>query len=276
VWAAFWRAGVAEAEHYPPSHFAPNGCVATALQAAHAAIVQTPVPRDQPGRHLERALHAAVRASGDTDTVAAITGQLVGARWGVSAVPFHWRRQLHGWPGYRCRDLVRLAVLTAQGGTPTPGGWPVADALLPAYAGPHAEPAQPAALPSDHGVELGPITALAGVDADAVISLCRVGPADVPPGAEHLEVLLVDEAAANPNLAQVLDDTADAIAALRAEGKRVFVHCVACASRTPTVAARHLVRHHGLSPAQALDEVEEIAPHATPNPAFLAELERSD
>jgi hypothetical protein len=69
----------------------PNGFVVTALQAAYAAIRQTPVPADDPARHLQDALVAAVRIGHDTDTVAAIAGGLLGARWGASAVPATWR-----------------------------------------------------------------------------------------------------------------------------------------------------------------------------------------
>lgn len=41
----------------------------------------------------------AVRCGDDTDTVAAIAGQLAGARWGATAIPAEWRAPLHGWPG---------------------------------------------------------------------------------------------------------------------------------------------------------------------------------
>ena len=57
----------------------------------------------------------AVAGGGDTDTVAAIAGALLGARFGGSAVPARYRRVLHGWPGFRARDLVRLADLSARG-----------------------------------------------------------------------------------------------------------------------------------------------------------------
>lgn len=52
-------------------------------------------------------------AGHDTDTVAAITGALVGARYGVSGLPAAWRRRVHGWPGMRGRDLIELALRTA-------------------------------------------------------------------------------------------------------------------------------------------------------------------
>jgi ADP-ribosyl-[dinitrogen reductase] hydrolase len=111
-----WAARVAAARTEPPGSFTPNGFVVPALQAALAAIAQTPVPADEPWRHLPHALEAAVRIGHDTDTVAAIAGGLLGARWGGSALPFAWRRILHGWPGYRAGDVVRLAVLTTRRG----------------------------------------------------------------------------------------------------------------------------------------------------------------
>lgn len=109
-WAAWIRA--AERPDAGP-RFRDNGYTVTALQAAWHAIVTT--DGDGPA-HLERALQAAVRIGGDTDTVAAIAGGLLGARWGASAVPQRWRRMLHGWPGLDAEDLVRLAVRTARGG----------------------------------------------------------------------------------------------------------------------------------------------------------------
>jgi len=87
---AFWAEKIAEAGTDDPASFTPNGFVVTALQAAWAAITQTPVPEDRPARHLGDALVAAVRIGHDTDTVAAIAGALLGARWGSSAVPLRW------------------------------------------------------------------------------------------------------------------------------------------------------------------------------------------
>ena len=112
LWAS--RLDVAEASQ--PSDFTNNGWVVEALQGAWSAIATTPVPQDDPAAgvfrvdHLRLALDAAVRGGGDTDTVAAIGGGLLGAVYGASAIPGEWRRALHGWPGLRARNLVALAA----------------------------------------------------------------------------------------------------------------------------------------------------------------------
>lgn len=269
-----WAARLDEARCEPPATFRPNGFVVTALQAAYSAIARTPVPAEVPCLHFQHALHAAVRVGDDTDTVAAIAGALLGARWGASAVPFRWRRQLHGWPGYRDRDLVRLGVLSARGGRPDPAGWPSAADLLDYYSetGPHRPVT--ASLPGDEGVILGNAAALPRQRVDAVVSLCRMGTSQVPDGVEHHEVFLMDEEGANPNLAFVVCDAVEAIATLRGEGKTVFVHCVAGASRTPTVAALYLSRRLGISPVQALEHVTGVVSYSPHNREFAALVER--
>ncbi|MFF4769893.1 ADP-ribosylglycohydrolase family protein [Streptomyces sp. NPDC001255] len=63
----------------------------------------------------EAALRAAIDLGGDTDTVAAVTGGLAGARYGAGAIPARWTEPLHvplpGWDGrvLRAEDLRRLA-----------------------------------------------------------------------------------------------------------------------------------------------------------------------
>ena len=102
----------------------------------------------------------------------------------------------------------------------------------------------------------------------AVVSLCRLGADEVPaPGVaapEHVEVWLVDSADrdANPHLDHVLTQAADTVAALRAEGRTVLLHCVAAQSRTPTVAALYAARHRGIPPTEALGDVVADLPDA--------------
>jgi ADP-ribosylglycohydrolase len=57
----------------------------------------------------ESALCAVIQCGGDTDTVGAITGALVGARLGINAIPAPWRDRIVEWP--RSVDfLIRLAT----------------------------------------------------------------------------------------------------------------------------------------------------------------------
>ncbi|GAA3803682.1 ADP-ribosylglycohydrolase family protein [Cellulomonas soli] len=96
----------------------PNGFTVTALQAAWHAIATTHDEQRSPTQNLEDGLQAAVHLGGDTDTVAAIAGALLGARWGVDAVPAVWRAAVHGWPGLTGEDLVstgRTLALTGLG-----------------------------------------------------------------------------------------------------------------------------------------------------------------
>jgi len=278
-----WSARLDAAEERPPSSFTHNGWVVEALQGAWSAISRTPVPnRDAdgtyPADHLRLSLEAAVRGGRDTDTVAAIAGALLGARWGASAVPSAWRRVLHGWPNLRGRDLIRLGVLTARGGHPDRQGWPSSPTID--YSG-WARGVM-AQHPDDAHVWLSGVDALDALPAgvDAVVSLCRLGARQVPAAgvkpANHVEVWLVDSSdpAENANLPFVLHDAVDPVAALRAEGRTVLLHCVQAQSRTPTVAALYGARFTGRTAGESLDAVRRVLPRAHPNAVLRAELGR--
>ena len=199
--AGVWQDRLEQAENHPPAHFTNNEWVVAALQAAWSAIMRTPTPDHDPAagvfpaQHLQNALEAAVRGGHDTDTVAAIAGGLLGAVWGASAVPLAWQRRLHGWPGLRARDLIRLGLLTATGGQPDSAGWPAAPVFdYTDYGAIHTL----AAHPHDPGIHLGGVGILDQLpeDVDAVVSLCRLGADQVPaPGVAagaHVEVWLID------------------------------------------------------------------------------------
>jgi ADP-ribosylglycohydrolase len=262
-----WAGWLAEAVAGPPARFTGNGFTVTALQAAYAAIAHTPVPDGPaPCLHLQDALHAAVRIGHDTDTVAAIAGGLLGARWGASAVPWRWRRTVHGWPGRTGRDLVCIGAGMA------PGSWPDVDDLryveqVAAGVVPH---------PDDPGVLLG-THASRGHGADAVVSLCRVGRRQ---GCFDGAVLVVesrlvddDDPSVNPNLAFALYDAADAVRGLRAEGHTVLLHCVAAEQRTPSVAAAYAVLR-GSSADAARDAVRAALPGARGRGALWAAVDQ--
>jgi len=253
--AALWADRIADAETKQPRDFTKNGWVVEAFQAAWSAIVHGEGPVDT----LERA----VRGGRDTDTVAAIAGGLIGARWGLSAIPAAWQRIFHGWPGLTSLDLVRLSTEVVRG-EPT-------DERVD-YEG-YGDISTLVQHPHDAGVWLGAVGALDNLppEVDAVVTLCRIGSKQVPARIrDRVEIRLIDrvEPEQNPNLNFVLADAADVVAALRAEGHTVLLHCVQAQSRTPTVAALYAARHLDVPIERALSEVSAALTHARPNRAF--------
>jgi ADP-ribosylglycohydrolase len=272
----FWAGAIEEAATAPPSSFNPNGYVVKAFQAALASVWQTPVPATQPCRHLAEALRTSVRVGDDTDTIAAIAGSLLGARWGATAVPVAWQAVLHGWPSYRAADLVRLAILAVSEGRDNPTtGWPSAYNLNAFYRGTFPVPPVAKALEEDDGVILANWSAAAEVEADVALSLCRVGRQQIR-APQRVEVRLFDDdlPGANVNLEFLFADMAEAIAAWRDAGKKVLVHCVQAERRTPAVGAAYLASRLGISGDEAFERVRRVLPDARVNPAFRAALER--
>ena len=274
----FWAEKLDEAESAAPSTFRSNGWTVHAFQAAWSAIGHTPVPEELPSEgsfaclHLQHALETAIRIGDDTDTVAAIAGALLGARWGVSAIPAAWRELVRGWPGVRAKDLVDLALLAVRKG-PDRQGWPGAKRLD--YSGWHGCDSY-APHPQDDGVHLSGVsrldTPLDGVE--AVVSLCRLGSAQVPAALRdsHVDFRLLDTVADdNPNLAFVLDDAARTVARLRDEGRTVLLHCVAAQSRTPSVAVRYSMLR-GVPFGEAMADVRRALPECSPNRDFVEAL----
>ncbi len=271
-----WRGFLSEAEVMPPSSFVQNGWSVGALQAAWSAITHTPEPIDGPVcGHLVDALGTAIRIGHDTDTVAAIAGALLGARWGMSAVPAGWRRVLHGSPEVKGMELERLAYLISHRGKPGKYGWPLVDTIdyrelrygSPALA-PH---------PYDDGVLLAGATVLDDVPdlVDAAVSLCLTGCEQVDPRLEHVTFRLMDYAdpAENPNLDFVLLDAARLVRDLRDEGRTVLLHCVAAHSRTPTVGIVYAMLR-GVPLDEAFPAVCDVLPAAHPNRGFCDALRR--
>ena len=85
---------------------APNGFTVTALYAALHSIEQA---GDERASAFRAGIAAAVALGDDTDTIAAITGSLLGARTGAEEIPQEWTEAVHGWPGYDGPGLVELA-----------------------------------------------------------------------------------------------------------------------------------------------------------------------
>ncbi|SLM91796.1 ADP-ribosylation/Crystallin J1 [Brachybacterium nesterenkovii] len=125
--AELWAQRIEEAETAVPTAFPRNGWVVHAFQAAWSAIHGVlPIPRGKFAQRaaMTEALEAAVRAGYDTDTLASITGGLLGAALGHKAIQPEWRRALFGWPGYEVSELISLVerVIDARASQPEPVG----------------------------------------------------------------------------------------------------------------------------------------------------------
>lgn len=273
--ASVWLSRIETTERSRPRDFTNNGWVVEAFQGAWCAIHYAGLSASGPA-HLRAALEEAVRGGRDTDTVAAIAGGLLGAAYGYTAVPFEWRRRLHGWPGMRARDLMALGMELGHGEGRRPASWPRADRHDYSMWGRTDVLVR---HPHDDGVWLGGVGALSHVDElgiDAVVSLCRLGTLEIPGVApeNHATFWVVDSAVDgdNAHAAFTLQEAAAAVERYRAEGKTVLLHCVRAESRTPTAAALYGAAIAGVSPMEALEDVRRVLPGARPNELFMEML----
>lgn len=222
----------------------PNGSVWGCLAQAVWAVRTTGTFAD--------AVVAAIELGGDTDTVAAVAGGLAGAIYGIQAIPSRWTTYLHGTvttaDGPARYDSARLQELAGR--------------LIGKPASP-MEPLGPGVGPTeiDDGVFAADLRAAADTSTDtAVISLCRTG-GRLDDHPTRRAVHLIDRDHSNPSLAAVLDDALDTIAAFRAEGRDVVVHCHHGQSRTGFVLRAWLMREHGWDEATATEYLTERWPH---------------
>lgn len=198
----------------------------------------------------EEAMRRVIDLGGDTDTVAAVSGGLAGAYFGITGIPMRWTSAVHGTlpgfdtPVHHLGDLHHLAA-RLDGDTGGP--------YEPAASG-HLEPREVL-----DGVWACDLDGARASDRDfAVISLCRTGGRFGHPIQRF--AYLVDNDS-NHDLATVLDDILGDIAALRADGKRVLVHCFGGASRTGLVLRALAMHEMGFDAEEATAFVAERWPH---------------
>ncbi|KAG5644155.1 hypothetical protein DXG03_009050 [Asterophora parasitica] len=58
--------------------------------------------------------------------------------------------------------------------------------------------------------------------------------------------------------------------------KKILIHCSAAVSRSPTIVAAYLMRHHNMTLREALGTIIRARPAVCPNPGFLKQLQELD
>ena len=189
---------------------------------------------------------------GDTDTVAAVTGGLLGAVYGIARIPMRWTSVLNGVvPGYAERSwhLMGFQHLAQQLGGDF-RAWPFE--LDPDERG--IEPAE-----VFDGIWASDVFGARDSDRDfALISMCRTG-GRFGHDVQRFAYLIDDDT--NSEIVTVLRDILDDMEALRADGKRVLVHCYAGQSRTGLVLRAWLMRTEGIGVDEATERVGALWPH---------------
>ncbi|KAK2467377.1 hypothetical protein APHAL10511_000612 [Amanita phalloides] len=77
------------------------------------------------------------------------------------------------------------------------------------------------------------------------------------------------------SISKIVDAACDIIDAAMASNKgkgRVFVHCSAGISRSPTIVAAYLMKRRGMTLKAALGQIVRVRPQISPNPGFVLQL----
>ena len=216
------------------------------------------------GRDFASALRLVIDCGGDTDTIGAVAGGLLGAVLGIQSIPSRWTTPLNGQvPGHTGPrpDLAGLMALAQR-----LDGEQVLSEDPVVFKGIDPVEIEPGLWLSDfHGASRSPDDAL-------VVSLCRTqGRLD---HLDRRQVYLTDNSD-NLDVDTVIDDVLQTIAAAHAEHRAVLVHCYGGQSRTGLILRAYLMRRDGLTADQATARARQLWPHlALWEPTFDEALAR--
>ena len=132
---------------------------------------------------------------------------------------------------------------------------------------------------------LGPCSAASNkvfLDANAITHVLSIGstPASKVEGVTYHRLSLNDSATSL--LSKVTDEACKIIdGAVASKGKgggkgKIFVHCSAGISRSPSLVVAYLMKSRGMSLKTALGQVVRARPQVSPNPGFLRQLKELD
>lgn len=218
------------------------------------------------------AVAAAIDLGGDTDTVAAVTGAIAGAFYGLQRIPVRWVTHVNGslkrpdgtWATYANASLHDLAreLLGLSPATRTPTETPVGPSVV-------------ASLPGGSSVFAANLEGATLAPTEmAVVSMCITDDRF----ADHSfrrEVYMRDEEGDNNSaLGFAVREAVDAIHAHLADGRNVVVHCHGGRSRTGLVLKAWHMEHHDSDHGAAHAWLESTWPlYATYNRTFTEFLD---
>jgi len=255
--------------HCPPEHknfanlvlfeYGPNGkvfsgesngsawvCLAQAMWSLRENFFSSSDPNG-----FANAVEQAINLGGDTDTVAAVTGALAGALYGIQGIPSRWTTYLNGVVDspfsksgkrgsfkldYSYSDLSDVARKLI--------GFPEAPMTsMDKAAGPK--------IVDQVGVYASNLGGAVSSKSDfAVLSLCRTfKKLDHVP--VRRELYLIDNTYDNPDIASVVNDCVLTIDEWLKEGRKVLVHCHAGRSRTGFILKAWYMNRYEASHAEA-------------------------
>lgn len=216
-----------------PSNGRAITCLAQAIWSIHETCT------------FEDAIAKAINIGGDTDTVAAVTGAIAGALYGVDSIPARWVTRMNGEiPGthYGHMDYDALNKF-------------IHDAILNVNADNLTRmetSAKPTRLDRDVELYAANLPGVAESDDDSfhLVSLCRTGGL-TKKFDNRRNFFIIDTPGANPHLAQTVAEAIDTIDAWLDAGEKVVVHCHAGRSRTGFILKAWYMRRYGASHAEA-------------------------
>lgn len=187
------------------------------------------------------------------------------ARQGQPSEAFRTRGRPADSPTAQNRPQGQARIM-ASGRAGRPGATEAAPSIPPPFA--HVAPslflgnARAAAAPE--------LLARAGVT--LCVNVSRQQPGPRAPGVAELRVPVFDDPA--EDLLAHLEPTCAAIEAAVRAGGACLVYCKNGRSRSAAVCTAYLMRHRGLSLAQAFQTVKSARPVAEPNPGFWSQLQK--
>lgn len=231
-----------------PTHpgFPGNGSVWTCIAQAVWCVRNT--------TSFEDAVTTAVNLGDDADTVAAVTGAIAGAVYGIQQIPARWTTYVHGHvfqpdgksKTYRIGDLLDIAHLLI--GLPPKPETGLEAAITPTQL-------------HDAGIYASNMTGAPSAPKEmAIMSFCRTyGRLASHP--HRREFYLIDNDGSNTHIGAVVTDAVDSIDAYLREGREVLIHCHGGRSRTGLILKAWYMRHHNVDHDTAHDWIEANWPH---------------